>query len=275
MEDPLYKEFHAYKAQKSSQQSNTPTDASITTEEETDNNLDFPFIANPYQEIIFFLEFSYLKWKDNIRKLMQKYLDTESFAETSYKNRNHYEHILKTSGVWEIQHFTSNQFRITIDHIPQMIQIYAQQQLDVEKQETPSPFQQMARRLKIHQGTVSKTNLLNAYIQAIKDDLLKNYHTVVINDVSMETKATENSDNIEKPEGQQLEDEEEIFEKTMEFFNTLDKTSASGSTPNTLDPKDKGKVTKMMLTDFNKEVANNKISRQTFKKRWSTRNDRP
>lgn len=87
------------------QQSNTLSYAAITTEEEVDNIRDFSFITNPYQEVILLLEFYDLKWKDDVWKLIHRYLDTALYAATSYKNRTHYENILRTIGSRDIQHY--------------------------------------------------------------------------------------------------------------------------------------------------------------------------
>lgn len=65
---------------------NTLSYTFIITEEKVNNNLDFSFIANSYQEVILILEFFDLKWKDDIWKLMHRYLNAASYAATSFSD---------------------------------------------------------------------------------------------------------------------------------------------------------------------------------------------
>ncbi|KAG5570741.1 hypothetical protein H5410_060507 [Solanum commersonii] len=63
-------------------------------------------LQNPkIQEKITILKNHDLKWKNDLWKLMSRYLDTVCYTTTVYKYRMHYEMILSATGSGEFQHF--------------------------------------------------------------------------------------------------------------------------------------------------------------------------
>ena len=104
-EDPLYKEFLAFKAQK--EKGNTSY-VNIVTED----NEDGLYEQNPYKEIILFLENKDLKWKDQPWTLITRYFDMGSYPVASYKQRFYYENILKVTESCEIHHYTTGNTQV-------------------------------------------------------------------------------------------------------------------------------------------------------------------
>lgn len=103
-EDPLYKEFLAYKASKSQSENSQQSYANIASQEEPDEGV---YEQTPQKEIILLLENKDLKWKDEPWTLMQRYLDTASNIDGAYKCRKYYEHILKVTESCEVSHYTA------------------------------------------------------------------------------------------------------------------------------------------------------------------------
>lgn len=103
--DTLFKEFLEYKARQGQGNSqNNPSYAKVVNEDESDSD-DLPFIQNNHKELILLLEDRDLKWKDEIWHLMSRYLDNASFTAGSYKQRIHFENILKATSSCEFSHF--------------------------------------------------------------------------------------------------------------------------------------------------------------------------
>ncbi|KAG6399446.1 hypothetical protein SASPL_140927 [Salvia splendens] len=63
------------------------------------------YIPSPFKDIIVFLETHDLRWEKEPWKLMQRYMDTASYAAPSYKRRIFYEEFLTSMGACEIRHF--------------------------------------------------------------------------------------------------------------------------------------------------------------------------
>ncbi|XP_042053950.1 uncharacterized protein LOC121798813 [Salvia splendens] len=72
----------------------------ITSSEEKEK-----YIPSPFKDIIIFLETHDLKWEKEPWKLMQRYMDTTSYAAPAYKKRIFYEEFLTSMGACEIRHF--------------------------------------------------------------------------------------------------------------------------------------------------------------------------
>jgi hypothetical protein len=103
-EDPLYKEFLAYKASKSQSGESQPSYANVATQEDSEEGV---YEQTPHKEVILLLENKDLRWKDQPWILMQRYLDTASNISGSYKYRKYYEHILIITESCEINHYTA------------------------------------------------------------------------------------------------------------------------------------------------------------------------
>ncbi|KAI5676762.1 hypothetical protein M9H77_07712 [Catharanthus roseus] len=102
----LYEEFKKFIAGKKKQEGETSSSGSysqIITEE--DNMASYH--TNTHKEIIFLLENKDLQWKNDPWILINRYLDTASYAATSYKQRPYYESILKVNSC-DIIHFYPN-----------------------------------------------------------------------------------------------------------------------------------------------------------------------
>lgn len=101
--DPIFKEFLEFKARQGNTSQSSPSYVNVVIEEgESD---DLPYEQNNLKDIILILEDKDLRWKDEIWHLMQRYLDVASFTAGSYKQRTHFENILKTTGSCEFSHF--------------------------------------------------------------------------------------------------------------------------------------------------------------------------
>ncbi|KAI5662363.1 hypothetical protein M9H77_21686 [Catharanthus roseus] len=90
----LYEEFKQYLANKKKQTSKTSSTGSYSQVISEEDNIT-SYHNNTHKEIIFLLENKDLQWKNDPWLLMNRYLDTASYAATSYKQRQYYEQILK------------------------------------------------------------------------------------------------------------------------------------------------------------------------------------
>ncbi|KAL8031786.1 hypothetical protein ABFX02_13G050700 [Erythranthe guttata] len=100
----LFKEFMEFKAKHGNTSQNNPSYANVVLEDEVESD-DLPYERNTCKEVILLLEDKDLRWKGEIWHLMNRYLNTASFTAGSYKQRNHYENILKATSLCEFSHF--------------------------------------------------------------------------------------------------------------------------------------------------------------------------
>ncbi|KAI5657609.1 hypothetical protein M9H77_26402 [Catharanthus roseus] len=102
----LYEEFKKFLADKQKQESETSSSGSYSQVISEEDNI-ASYHTNTHKEIIFLLDNKDLQWRNDPWILMNRYLDTASYAVTSYKQRPYYEHILKVSSC-DITHFYPN-----------------------------------------------------------------------------------------------------------------------------------------------------------------------
>ncbi|KAG5605414.1 hypothetical protein H5410_026906 [Solanum commersonii] len=98
---PMYKDFLDFIKSKKEGENATPSNSAIPIYDENTEIFDL----NDKKEVIFLLENSDLRWKNEPWQIMSRYLDTVSYTTSAYKYRMHYEIILSATGSCELQHF--------------------------------------------------------------------------------------------------------------------------------------------------------------------------
>ena len=95
----------------------------------------------------------------------------------------------------------------TLDNIQKTIKIY-QDQIDDQQIQTPSPFQQIARRIKLIKGQddISRQEIISQYLEEVKKDLLKNLGSE--GPTAMSTGSSQNNEDILPGESQDPYEEE-------------------------------------------------------------------
>lgn len=109
-----------------------------------------------------------------------------------------------------------------------MKQAKKQSQIILEKEEM-SPFRQIARKLKMKKGAISKTELIASYMQEVKKDLAKYLGMEFADDMSMTT-SNEDDDHCLAGESQSINSTDEMdIESFFQQFKTQAEESSATS----------------------------------------------